>query len=217
MRYRVILIIGLLALCLIAPAAAYRVDPVDVTYSEDNNGNPRAVAVHIQDVSEWNSSDKFSPYKYPSDKYKFILVNYSLINPTSSDVSYEFNISLQDQANRKFYTDNFIVGENVPANGKLDNRQKAFAVYRNSTTLQIFWTDKETIPPWDHYDTVIDIHFQDPAPAPTATPLPTATPTATPTPTPAPTGGCLSFLPLGLIIGSVGCVGLLTRKYRSGR
>jgi hypothetical protein len=215
MKLRVILIIGLLAACLIAPATAYRDYPMDVTYSEDDVGTQRAVAVHFQDVSEYDQSDKFSPYKYPPEKYKFILLNYSLINPTDRDVTYEFNVSIRDQAGRIFYTDQFILGETVPAHSSLQNRQKDFAVYRNSTNLQIVWTDKKLTPPWGHYDTVIDINLQDVTPTPSSTPTPV--PTATPTPTPAPAQGCLSFLPLGLIIGSIGCVGVLTKKYRSGR
>ena len=217
MKLRAILIIGLLAICMIAPAAAYRDYPMDVTYSQDNKGDPRAVAVHFQDVSENDYSDKFSPVKYPPDKYVFILVNYSLINPTDHDVTYEFNISLKDQANRYFYTDQFILGEIVPAQGSLQNRQKPFAVYRNSTNLQIIWTDKETDPPWFHYDTLIPIKFQGITSTPAATPTPTPAATPTPTPTHAPAGGCFSFLTLGLLIGCIGCVGIISRKYLNGR
>jgi hypothetical protein len=212
MKLRVILIIGLLALGLIAPALADRVDFMDVTYSEDQKGNPRPLSVHLTKAVESNTSDIFPPAKFPTEKYKFISLYYSLYNPSNKSVYYEFNVSLRDQANRHFYSD--VALDTVPA-GQHYDRVLYFAVYRNSTNLQLVWTDKEVNPPWFHYDTVLDIDFKEVTPTPTATA--TATPTATPTPTPAPTGGCLAFLPLGLIIGSVGCVGLLTKKYGRGR
>lgn len=216
MKLRVILIIGLLTLVLAAPAMAYRDYPMDVTYSRDNSGNPRAVGVHFQDVSENDYMDKFSPFNYPPEKYKFIVLNYSLINPSDKDVYYEFNVSIRDQANRYFYTDEFILSEKVPAYSDLQNRRKSFPVYKNSTNLQLVWTDKEVNPPWEHYDTLIDINFQDVTPTPSATPTATVEPTPTPTP-PAPTQGCLPYLPIGLIIGCIGGLGLWARKYRTGR
>lgn len=212
MKLRAILIIGLLACCLIAPAMADRVDYMDVTYSEDQNGEPRALSVHLDKIVESDTSDKFSPAKFPADKYKFIALYYRLINPSNKSVYYEFNVSLKDQANRYFYSD--VALDTVPAEDHYD-RVMYFAVYRNSTNLQLVWTDKQVEPPWFHYETVIPIEFQDVTPTPSATATPTSTPT--PTPTPAPSGSCLTFLPLGLLIGSVGCVGILSRKYISGR
>jgi hypothetical protein len=216
LKLRVILIIGLLTLGLAAPVMAYRDYPMDVTYSLDNHDNPRKVGVHFQDVSENDYMDKYSPFNYPSEKYKFIVLNYSLINPSDNDVSYEFNVSIRDQANRYFYTDEFILSEKVPAHGSLQNRRKSFPVYRNSTNLQLVWTDKEVNPPWEHYDTIIDINFQDVTPMPSVTPTVTPTPTPTPTPKP-PAQGCLPYLPIGLIIGCMGGLGLLARKHRNGR
>ncbi len=215
LKLRAIFIAGLLVLLLAAPALAYRDYPMDVTYSLDNDGQPRKVAVHFMDVSENDQMDKFSPYNYPPDQYKFIVVNYSLMNPTDSPVSYEFNVSIRDQQNRYFTTDEFVLAETVPPRGVLDNRRKSFAVYRNSSNLQLVWTDKELSPPWIHYDTVFDLDFQIVTPTPCVTP--TVTPTATPTPTPAPSGGCLPFLPIGLVIGCIGGLGLVTRKLGNGR
>jgi hypothetical protein len=213
MKLKVILIIGLFILCLSAPALADRVDYMDVTYGEDQNGNPRALNVHFDKVVESDTSDIFSPVNFPSDKYKFITLYFTLINPSDKAVRYEFNVSLRDQANRYFHTDPVI--DTVPAEQKY-NRVSYFAVYRNSTNLQIVWTDKEVNPPWFHYDTIIDINFQDITSTPSATVTPT--PTATPTPTQAPSAhGCLPFLPIGLIIGCVGGLGLLAKHHRNGR
>ncbi len=215
LKLRVILTIGLITVLLAAPALAYRDYPMDVTYSLDNNGQPRKAAVHFQDVSENDYMDKYSPFNYPPDQYKFIIVNYSLMNPSDSPVTYEFNISIRDQQNRYFTTDEFVLGETVPPHGNLVNRRKSFAVYRNSTNLQLVWTDKEINPPWTRYDTVFDLDFQDVTPTPAATP--TSTPSPTPTPTPAPSGGCLPFLPIGLAIGCMGGLGLMAKKYNNGR
>jgi len=215
LKLRVILIIGLFIICLSAPALADRVDYMGVTYGEDQNGNPRALSVHFDKVVESDTSDIFSPMNFPPDKYKFIALYYSLINPSDKAVYYEFNVSIRDQADRYFHTDPAI--DTVPAAQKYD-RVLYFAVYRNSTNLQIVWTDKEVNPPWLHYDTLIDINFQDITPTPAATP--TMAPTVVPTPTPkpaSPIGQCLPFLPIGLVLGGVGGMGWLTRKLRNGR
>ncbi len=212
MKTRVILIIGLLILCFIAPALADQEDIIGQAYSDD-----RALTVQIEKVTESDTSDIFSPFNYPPDQYKFITLYYSLYNPSANDVDYEFNVSVRDQANRIFTTDVFILGEKVPAGGKLLNRAKYYAVYRNSSTIQLVWTDKQPNPPWYHYDTVIDVNFPSPTPIPTITPTPTVTVTPTPTPTARPAGNCLPFLPIGAVLGGVGGLGLLTKKYRPGR
>ncbi|WP_254591215.1 hypothetical protein [Methanocella conradii] len=187
---------------------------MDAEYPEGPNGNPRAVLVHFEKAVESDTSDVFSPVNFPSDQYKYVTVYYSLYNPSDKDVEYEFNVSIRDQANRYFYADEFILAEKVPAHGSLQNRVKHFAVYRNSTSLQLVWTDKEVNPPWDHYDTFIDLKFQDATPTPTPTP----TPTSTPTPTPSnPAGQCMPFLPVGLIIGGVGGAGLLINRHNKRR
>jgi hypothetical protein len=214
MKTRVILIIGLLILCFIAPALADQEVTLGSTYSDD-----RALTVKLEKVVETDTSDIYSPFNFPPDKYKFITLYYSLYNPSDRDVTYEFNVSIRDQANRIFNTDEFILGEKVAAGGKLLNRHKDFAVYRNSTTIQLLWTDKQPNPPWFHYDTVIDIVFPSPTPIPTTSPI-TPTPTSTPTPTPtrtSPVGQCLPFLPIGILLAGVGSAGLLTRKYGPGR
>lgn len=210
-KLRVILIIGLLALALAAPAMADREYVMDTTYSQD-----RAVSVHFEKVVETDKSDVFSPFNFPPDKYRFVTLYYSLYNPFDRDVNYEFNISIRDQADRYFYTDEFILSEKVPAGGSLLNRHKDFAVYRNSTNLQLVWYDKEPNPPWDHYYTYIPIELTDITPTPSATPAPTLTPSPTPTPTP-PARGCLPYLPIGLIIGCIGGLGLWARRHGSGR
>ena len=216
MKYRVILIVGLLILCFIVPAFADLVEPMDVMYSEN-----RALSVRFEKVVESNTSDIFSPYKYPADQYEFITLYYSLYNPSDSDVYYEFNISVQDQANNVFTANDFILGETVPAHSSLQNRIKHYAVYSNSTFLEFVWTDKEPNPPWDHFITTIPISFVLPTPTPTA--LPTTAPTITPTPTPEPTPAqgplsrCLPFMLIGAVIGGVGGMGLLTRRFRIGR
>jgi hypothetical protein len=214
-KLRVILIIGLLTLAFVVPAAADRTDVMDTTYSQDLHGNPRAASLRFEKVVETDTSDVFSPFNFPPEKYKFISLYYTLFNPSGKDVNYEFNITIRDQANREFYTDVFILAEKVPSGGSL-TRRKDFAVYRNSTNLQLVWYDKEVDPPWDHYYTYIPIEFADITPTPSATPAATVAPTPTPTP-PAPAQGCMSYLPLGLIIGCVGGFGLWARKYRTGR
>ncbi len=210
MKLRAIIIIGLM-ICLISPAFADRVCVLDAWYTEDQNGNPRAVNVHLEKAVESDTSDKFSPANYPPDQYKFVTIYYSLYNPSDKDVYYEFNVSIRDSANRYFYTDEFILAEKVPAHGTLQNRVKRYAVYRNSTGLQLVWTDKEVNPPWYHYDTIIDLNFQDVTPTPA--PSPSVTPTPTPV-SPGPAGQCSPFLPLGLIIGGIGCAGLAINRYR---
>jgi hypothetical protein len=217
LKPRVIFIICLLVLFLSAPAFAERVDYLDVTYGQDQNGNPRTLSVHFDKVVETDTSEIFSPMNYPLDKYKFITVYYYLSNPSDKDVFYELNISIRDQANRYFYTDEFIHGETVSAGKNTMERRKDFAVYRNSTNLQIVWTDKDPNPPWEHYDTFIPLKFVDVTPTPSATAVPAPTPTPTPSPTPSPAGGCLPFLPIGLLICSIGGLGLFARQYRGGR
>ncbi len=207
LKLRAILIIGLLTLACVAPAAADREYIMDTTYAEG-----RAVSIHFEKVVESDTSDVYSPFNFPPEKYKFVTLYYSLYNPSDTDKFYEFNISLRDQANRYFYTDEFIRGETVPAQKNL-LRKKSFAVYRNSTNLQFVWTDKQPNPPWERYDTYLSVEFADATPAPQVTP--TATPT--PTPTPAPSGGCLPFLPIGLVITCLGGLGLLVKKHRDGR
>jgi hypothetical protein len=211
MKLRVILIIGLLTLAFVAPAMADRAYVMDATYAEG-----RATSVHFEKVVETDKSDVFSPFNFPPEKYKFVTLYYSLYNPSDKDVNYEFNISIRDQADRYFYTDEFILAEKVPAGGMLSNRHKDFAVYRNSTNLQLVWYDKEPSPPWNHYYTYIPIELTDITPTPSATATPTSTPTPTPTPTP-PAQGCLPYLPIGLIIGCIGGLGLLARKHGPGR
>lgn len=213
MKLKAILIIGLLTALFAAPALADKAYIMDTMYSDD-----RAVSVHFEKVVGTDRSDVFSPFNFPPDQYYFVTLYYSLYNPSKSDVNYEFNVSIKDQANRYFYTDEFILGETVPAGGSLQNRHKDFAVYRNSTNLQLAWTDKHPNPPWGHYDTLIDIRFQEITPTPTATAV--APPAATPTPTPLPASPlkqCLPFLPIGLVLGGVGGLGWLTKKYRGGR
>ena len=216
MKYRVILIVGLLIICFIAPALADLTEPMDVMYSEN-----RAVTVRFEQVVESNTSDVLSPFTYPPSQYEYITLYYSLYNPSDSDVSYDFDISIQDQANDLFPANDFILAETVPAHSSLQNRVKHFAVYKNSTSLEFVWTDKMPNPPWTDFITTIPINFAPPSPPPTPTPmptlLPTPTPTPVPTPVPGPLSGCLPFMPIGAVIGGVGGMGLLTKKLRIGR
>ncbi len=209
MKLRFIPIIGLLILAFVAPAMADRVDVMDTTVSQDQHGNPRALSVRFEKVVETDTSDIYSPFNYPPEKYKFIRLYYTLFNPSDKDVDYEFNVSIRDMADRYFYTDEFILGEIVSAGGSLV-RHKDFAVYRNSTNLQLVWYDKEPNPPWDHYYTYIPIELTDITPTPSATQAPTSTPS--PSSTAAPAWGCNPFLPIGLIIGCVCGLGLFARK-----
>jgi hypothetical protein len=215
MKLGVILIIGLLTLAFVAPAMADRAFVMDRTVSEDLNGNPRVLSVRFEKVVETDRSDAYSLINYPPEKYKFITLYYTLFNPSDKDVNYEFNVSIRDQADRYFYTDEFILGEKVPAGGSLA-RHKDFAIYRNSTNLQLVWYDKEPEPPWDHYYTYIPVEMTDITPTPSVTPK--AAPTSTPTPTPTPPAqGCLPYLPIGLIIGCIGGLGLWARRHGPGR
>ena len=204
MKLRVILIIGLLITCFIVPAFADLTMPMDVMYSEN-----RAVSVRFEQVVESNTSDVLSPFTYPPSQYEYITLYYSLYNPSDTDQYYEFNISIGDQANDIFPANDFILGETVPAHGSLQDRVKHYAVYKNATFLQFIWTDKDPNPPWEHFNTYIPITFTAPAPTPTPTP--------TPTPAQGPLSTCLPFMPIGAVLGGVGGMGLLTRRFRPGR
>src|SRR5271157_1223947 len=213
MKTRALIIIGLLVLCFITPAFA------DTTYNLDKMfSDNRAVNVLFENVVVSNSSQSISPFNYPPDQYEYVTVYYSLYNPSASDIGYEFNISIKDQANHYYAqaVDEFIGPDNVPAGGHVDRRND-FAIYKNTTNFWIVWTDKQINPPWNHYDTVINVTtLATPTPYP-VTPTPTVSATPTTAPTTAPNGNCLPFLPLGLLLTVVGGIGLLSMKYRNGR
>lgn len=211
MKPGIILIIGLLALAFVAPAVADRVDVMDKTVSQGETGYAMPLSVRFEKAVESDTSDAFSPVNFPPDKYKFVTLYYTLINPSNNSVHYEFNISIRDRAGRYFTTDPAI--DNVPA-GQQYHRAMYFAVYRNSTDMQLVWYDKDPSPPWNYYYTYIPLEFTD------ITPTPSVPPATAPSSSPAPTQstpGCLPYLPLGLLVGSIGGLGLIARRRGQGR
>ena len=137
MKFRVMLIVGLLVACLIAPVLADRVDIMDTTFKHK-------VDVTFEKVVERSTSDIYPPQNYPPTEYKFVTLYYSFYNPTGTDIKYEFNIDIEDQNGNVFKSENFQLWELVPANSNLLNRYKEFAIYRNSTDYYFVWHDKES-------------------------------------------------------------------------
>ncbi len=211
MKLRIMLIVGLLVACLIAPVLADRVDVMDTTFKHK-------VDVKFEKVVERGTSDIYPPQNYPPTEYKFVTLYYSFYNPTSIDARYDFNIDIEDQNGNIFKGENYIVAENVPANGNLLNRYKEYAIYRNSTDYYFVWHDKQIDAPWLDTTTPVNITYPEPTPEPAGSV--TATAQATPTPTPgngSVTQHCLPFLPLGAVIGGFGGMGILSKRYLNQR
>jgi hypothetical protein len=210
MKYRVMLIMGLLIACLIAPVLADRVDVMDTTYNHK-------VQVRFDKVVEKSTSDIYPPQNYPPTDYKFVTLYYSFYNPTSSDVRYEFNIMIEDQNGNYFAGENYLIAETVPANGNLLNRYKEYAIYRNSTDYYFVWQDKQSESPWLVQNQTVPITY----PAPTPEPTEAVTATAQTTPTTSPnvpiTNRCLPFLPIGAVIGGFGGMGILSKRFLNQR
>ncbi len=209
MKLRIMLIVGLLVACLIAPVLADRVDIMDTTFKHK-------VDVKFEKVVEKDTSDIFPPQNFPPNEYKFVTLYYSFYNPTGSDIRYEFNISIKDQNGNIFTGENFLVAETVPANGNLLGRYKEFAIYRNSTDYNFIWIDKKTDAPWQEETQTVPITYPEPTPEPAES----VTTTAQATPTAVPGSGtqhCLPFLPLGVVIGGFGGMGILSKRYLNQR
>lgn len=214
MKFRIIFIVALLIAGLIVPAFAAERLSQDFPMTFNNH----KVTVVFDKVYESDTSDIYPPQNYPPSEYKFVTLDYSLYNPTSSDIRYEFNISIEDQNGNTFSGENFEVAETVPANGNLLGRYKEFAIYRNSTNYHFVWIDKQVDSPWLPWISTVNITY----PMPTPEPAESATATAQATPTPTPVSGsttqhCLPFLPLGAVIGGFGGMGILSKKYLNHR
>lgn len=211
MKLRIAIIVGLIAAFLIAPALAAERVSLDFPQTHENH----KVTVTLEKVVEKDTSDVYPPQNFPPSLYKFVTLHYSLYNPTDSEIRYDFNISIMDQNGHVFEATNFLIAERVPAHGSLQNRYKEYAIYRNSTQYQFVWHDKEKEAPWNYFTTYINVSFAEPTPEPTVIATPYVT--AKPSPTPEPVGKCLPFLPLGMVVGGFGGLGLLSRKYLNNR
>lgn len=210
MKCRVMIIVGLLIACLIAPVLADRVDIMDTTYKHK-------VEVKFEKVIEKSTSEIYPPQNFPPTDYKFVTLDYSFYNPTSSDIRYEFNVDIEDQNGNVFSGENYLIAETVPANGHLLNRYKEFAIYKNSTDYYFVWHDKQTDSPWLDQTSIVNITYPEPTPEPTDAATPTAQATATPVPNVPITQKCLPFLPLGAVIGGFGGMGILSKRYLNQR
>ena len=82
MKCRIMLIMGLLIACLIAPVLADRVDIIDTTYDHK-------VQVQFNKVVEKSTSEIYPPQNYPLTDYKFVTFYYTLYDPTSNDIRYD--------------------------------------------------------------------------------------------------------------------------------
>lgn len=215
MKLRMMLIVGLLIASLIVPALA--AERTSEGFPETFSGNHK-VTVTYEKVVEKDTSDIYPPQNYPPVDYKFVTLYYSLYNPTDSDIKYEFNVDVQDQNGIVFKGENFNIWELVPSKGSLLNRYKEYAIYRNSTQYQFVWHDKGIDAPWLDTTTYVNVTFPEPTPEPANTISASAQPTATPAPTQVPiTQRCLPFLPLGIVIGGFGGIGLVSKNFLKNR
>lgn len=210
MKLRIMLIVGLLVGCLIVPVLADRVDIMDTTFKHK-------VDVKFEKVVERSTSDIYPPQNYPPTEYKFVTLYYSFYNPTSSDLRYEFNVVIEDQNGNFFAGENYLIAETVPANGNLLGRYKEFAIYANSTDYYFVWQDKQTDAPWLVQNQTVPITYPAPTPEPTESITATAQATATAVPNVPITQRCLPFLPLGIVVGGFGGMGVLSKKLLSQR
>ena len=220
MKLRIMIIAALMTLAFVAPAYAadkiYYAEPAKLV---DDNG----IEIQIKDVKVSDMPTGYSIFNYPPSQYQFYTISYWIANPTDERIKYQFKINFVDEKGRVYTSEEFNLAGNIDPNKKLLDMmqypatQKEFAVYRNATGVYLQW---EHIDRYLNEMKITNISLvQEAAPTVTATPAPTATaaPTATPTATPAPTATpgsqpCLPFLPMALIAGGFGTVGLIYNR-----
>ncbi|WP_424356974.1 hypothetical protein [Methanocella sp. MCL-LM] len=220
MKLRIMIITALLALLLVAPAyAADRIYYAEPAKLVDDNG----IEIQIKDVKVSDMPTGYSIFNYPPSQYQFYTISYWIANPTDERIKYQFKINFVDEKGRVYTSEEFNLAGNIDPNKKLLDMmqypptQKEFAVYRNATGVYLQW---EHIDRYLNEMKITNISLvQEAAPTATVTPVPTATaaPAATPTATPVPTATpgsqpCLPFLPMALIAGGFGTVGLIYNR-----
>lgn len=206
----ILFIFGLSVMIFITPALA-----ADETYLISKIYEHNNIRIELDKVIVSDQPVGYSPMNFPPSEYRFVRLYYTLSNPTDTTTKYQFKMFVQDDRGREYKSDEFTLAEVMPA-GSRKNFVKEYAVYRNSTLVQLAWydMDKETLNDINTY-----IRFDSmatPTPEPTATPEPIVTIAPSEVPDTMPSvSKCLPMLPIAMVAGGFGGIGILIRRYLS--
>jgi hypothetical protein len=212
MKLRLMFIITALTLYLAVPAFAE-----DAVYQINQYYSTGEYNLNVEKAVVSNKATTFSMINYPPERYNYLRVHYWIDNPTNNSIKVQLKLTVQDDSGAIFTASSFLLADPIPANQRV-YRVKEFAVPKNSTYYTVIWSYFDKISFEDkavRVYTIVPGAVMTPTPTPVVTPTPTPSPVSTPTPTPSTNGlNCLPMLPLGVMLGCVGGMVLVSRGYK---
>jgi hypothetical protein len=215
MLRKIALAATLLAFLLIAPACAATITTYYMTPAilSDDTGlqiELRDVTVNDQPLGSWI-------FQYPPSEYRYYVLYYTLYNPTSSDIRFQFQINFIDENGTIYETEDNTLATGVGAGKRVSDEIKEYPIPKNAKGLHLRWRHLDTFIN-DYVWTDINLSTHQsvtatptgaPSSAATATPTQAASPSATAKPSP--TSGLLPLLAIGIVAGGF-VLARLTRK-----